>query len=1215
MSRKDPLIEHLKLESKTRKLDQLDSIEDEIFNQVALEGLAGVTLTRLSQILNAIHPSFNCLKDKSCLNHIWSVLTRCYLRYPEDVGIRVFFSNPKKTSESSVVNTRNKATSDSVSPPTPIPQAILKGPTVEKPLRLPQQTIQRLSKIDSLYPIQDRHVMGSCRDYLTRVEITDFIKELASKFGAKPQEALKELKNKYSLDHVFFVAGQLARMRLLLPNWADPNVNIKLREFCTLELIGKTRSLGVVFPNDKTLGRYRIMLMSKGFIGQYQETNSSPIEHHINRYSRPSSGCLNLTTTTEMINGVKNNEHRLDSSSDDEIRQSTKVPLSKLCCNPNKLKPDRSTLALVYDVIAESENGLTQLELRHKLLLPKFHIRNHLKNLLSLKMICSHISKNNDSPFRVFRTAHKSVRRKKKKKELVIEAKGIMAKWDERDLRAKKIIGHKRSSFSQAEDSLLILCRITSLLIEPNLKLSWCVHKRLVRDILHEELVESHDKTSDACLRRIKYLKRLTNNIMSINELTAELRDDQDISRLTKRAPESKQPLVGDERLNKFFIQMLKLVRNKTPNLLGLTSDVVVPHIPVGHFRNGQLLPICSSGVIKRQLVNTGKSMRRHMSLSASGMISAGLDGTNVKGNSGEDVVEIQDHRQLKRKFDLVDCQSIVTIKRARLYEPAKNKVDERLNTVRLVTMAFNLTNCLSPSKGLTKPIINLPEPSEPSRITIEKPRQTLIGLPTRDEIDGLEPEARDKAPSTSTSLSQSGGKRRPMSWLLDKFYSGYHDKLISSVLSNLNKRSLLTRKCGPERASLFKSRAKMSLKLNQSVLFLLNRHQSSSLMQLAHPISQLYRTDLNESNEMASIALLTCLCSANSFNLDLELKIPSTVVGIDQGNENFKSLCEKANERTREVLARFMSRCGTINSTDAETRSEVRSTQATRAPPTVAKEQDHNSISDPLAPGSSSLAPTKGPANLTVANKMDDSRRALFLLRHELKAHALDKCGSLSDCLIVQPCNVRFSSSEQLKCLAEPLQSFLDKKQPVDLIDDDKSSVQNRKQQSEQLGPYEKDKWLVRSFRLPGEIINEQTGLERDLETNKVPIEFSARLWKQIDGTVHLQTLFKLIESLLSWIIMFPGLERDLLEREFEHLLPSEHMLELLHLMVSLKLIESFHVEKHTKLPRLFGYKHLGQDQTHAVELDEKASLVCYQSEPTAYARFCQLLNYCHVN
>lgn len=261
MSRADPLIEHLKAESKTKEAGCLGSIDSEIFNQIALEGLAGINFTRLFQILSAIYPTFNCLKDKNCQNYVWSVITGRYLNYPEDVGLKIFYSNPRKSSDISTAKTRKSSTNNSTSP---IPQVSLaKSFTVEKPFKLLSQTTQRLGKIDSLYPVQDGHIMGSCKDYSTRAEITDHIKDLAYKHESKPQEAFKILKNRYSLDHVFIVAGQLSRFKILLPNWADPNVNIKLREFCTLELIGKTRSMGIVFPNDKTLGRYRIMLMSK----------------------------------------------------------------------------------------------------------------------------------------------------------------------------------------------------------------------------------------------------------------------------------------------------------------------------------------------------------------------------------------------------------------------------------------------------------------------------------------------------------------------------------------------------------------------------------------------------------------------------------------------------------------------------------------------------------------------------------------------------------------------------------------------------------------------------------------------------------------------------------------------------------------------------------------------------------------------------------------
>lgn len=1000
----DPVIEYLKKFPDNKTLTRSSyNISAEILDQIALEGLSGIKLGRLFHMLDALIPNLNCTQDENCQQYVWSIIVN---RYIPSKAVQAFYIDPKAKKEEESYNPPNK------------------GVIIEKKIQLPINTDKRHPKIDSLlHPVQDGFIMGSCAQYLSRIDISHELQHGSGNEGILT--SMYDTNQKYGFENIYFVANQIIRSKAILPDWADPNVDIKLREYCALELIGRSRTMGTTFPNDKALGRYRIMLVAKGFITQYQQSCTSPVEHHLLRFSSDQ-----VIASNKAAAAVANS--RNDSSDDEDDNNKS---LSSVCCDPTGLKSDRSILSMVYDIIAESR-GLTKLDMRKKLKLPKFHLRNHLKNLLSLRMICSHRPKDSDSQYRIYKTAHKSNKRKKVKEEESVKPTGVMSTWDEIDLRAKKMIGHKRSSFSQAEDSLLILCRISSILIDPSSRVSWCVHKRLIRDLLHGELVEAHDKTSDACLRRIKYLKKLPNNIMSINELTAELRDDPDIRKLTARF---EKPVESNDKLNKLFVQVLKTVRIKIPNLLGITTTESSP-------------VTCANGSTTTKTitsVGTSSNLRRASSMFSSGSASSGRSAIIGSGHSKSEMskersIEINDHEELKEKYELVDCQSVASILRAPTYEQAKNVVDVKFNNASLVTMAFILTSCLS--SGMVNNLLQTN-----SRVETELKME-----------EGEEEEAQQR--------QQVSNKRRAHQWLLEKFYSGYHDKLISSVLSKLNKRSLLTRKCPAEQASMYKPKTKMSLKLNQSVIFLLTRHHASSLMQLAHPINELYKIDLSESNEMASIALLTSLCSMRSFNLDLTLKVPEKIVEIDQNGEDF-------------------------------------------------------------------------------------------------------------DSLIVQPCKIDFFSEEPMKLNEEALDTFLQE--------------QNKQEQPLTC-------WLVKSFSLPQDKVLTSN---KEFETNKIQVEYSARLWKQIDGSVHMLTLFKLIESLLSWIIVYPGIERDLLDREFGHLMPSEHLFELLELMDNLKLITRNELKQRDEKPRLFGFT--------KGESNSRGSFT-YEARANAFINYCQLLNRC---
>lgn len=1100
----DKVVEDLRKCQKDKPVDQQTSMNSAIVDHVALEGLDGLTLKRLFNLLDALFPNFNIKNNISCQNYIWSIL-RSHLGFT----IKAYFNPHIQTNNSSASESRKDDANSQED------QKVEFDPTVtrvifDKPFKLPQQTVSRIVKVDSMvYPVQDGPIRGSCKNYTTRQDITEEVIDKFNDLG--PRGSLCALEQEYSLDRIYLVASQSIRDKTLLPSWSDPNVELKLREYCVLELIGKTRTLGCVFPNNKALGRYRIMLVKKKFITEYQETASSPIEHNLKSFSytrkwpgfiqqqyrsrRKSDYCKRAITcdVTDLKDSDDDNNDNASSSSDDEdeddenqnsIDKQSKVTLSKICCNPWIMKPRESILTVIYKTIARAENGLTQLDLRRILNLPKFHVRNHLKNLISIQMIWSE-PVTIDNPFRRYKVAYFT--RKKKRRDALT---GVMAKWDERDVKAKKFLGHKRSSFSQAEDSLLILCRIASILIEPNQpKHSWCgINKRIIRDILHEEMVESLDKTSDACLRRIKYLKRLKNNVMSINELTAELREDGDIRELLEH--KRIESIKKGKKMRKLFRSVLKTIRVKIPNLLddGLNSSRVISNAI--EFRPPALAGLQSSS-IKPLAISEGVSGR------------PALDNQR-NGEHAERFVEVKSHKDLLDKYLIEDCQTVApsaASRRTPTFDPSRG--DSKQNNVALVTMAYILSNAFN-----------------------QQPDQRL-------------------AQSSPNHHERQLTTRKIQQNILDRFYSSYQEKLISSVLGKLSKRSLLTRKCSAEGTgggkltaaatgtitTSYASKFSSSIKLNQSVLFSLNRHNSTSLIQLAESIDEVYKIDLSESNQMSTFALLTSLYSSSAFNLDLKLKIPEDVVkGIDRESVNFST-----------------------------------------------------------------------------------------------------------DCLIVRPCNVSFQCDNELKLIAKgTLQSFFEKHQshpraaasPIRSVE---AAAATTTKSSPSSTNSVRENWLVKSFKIDPEKeidvlasaraaaveLMRKEGTKRDKKSVnhdrlaslqfENSVEFTARLWKRVDGEIERKTLFKLMESLLSWMIVFPGITLKQLKLEFNHLMPVEHLIELLELMESLKLInfkdQSRECSYFKKKPRLFGYG----DANDKEQTDDRYKF--YEAQENAFAQYCQLI------
>ena len=85
--------------------------------------------------------------------------------------------------------------------------------------------------------------------------------------------------------------------------------------------------------------------------------------------------------------------------------------------------------------------------------------------------------------------------------------------YDAEDRLALKRMTKERVDWSTSEDSLLLLCRVTSSFMDDrkHMIVPWTT----VRDVLHKHLPHSLDKTSKACQRRLNYV--LKNAQTSLN--------------------------------------------------------------------------------------------------------------------------------------------------------------------------------------------------------------------------------------------------------------------------------------------------------------------------------------------------------------------------------------------------------------------------------------------------------------------------------------------------------------------------------------------------------------------------------------------------------------------------------------------------------------------------------------------------------------------------
>nr|XP_045612135.1 general transcription factor 3C polypeptide 1-like isoform X1 [Procambarus clarkii] len=100
--------------------------------------------------------------------------------------------------------------------------------------------------------------------------------------------------------------------------------------------------------------------------------------------------------------------------------------------------------------------------------------------------------------------------------------------YDEEDRAALRRMNKLRVDWSSAEDSFLLLCKVASSFLFPNIR-SQMITFSLVRDLLHERFPEARNKTSRACQRRINYIMKNPTTEDNVAIFLEEVKQDTNI--------------------------------------------------------------------------------------------------------------------------------------------------------------------------------------------------------------------------------------------------------------------------------------------------------------------------------------------------------------------------------------------------------------------------------------------------------------------------------------------------------------------------------------------------------------------------------------------------------------------------------------------------------------------------------------------------------------
>lgn len=166
---------------------------------------------------------------------------------------------------------------------------------------------------------------------------------------------------------------------------------------------------------------------------------------------------------------------------------------------------------------------------------------------------------------------------------------------DEKDKKALQLMSKLRVDWSQTEDNVLLLCKVAALYVSPNMR-KFSINNTIIRDVLHDLLPTSLNKTSRACQRRIVYMLKNKATTHSVVLHLEEIRQDQEINtkfgNLLDNLKSSKvSQEVFDETVKSQFKDLVKFIKDKIERPHGYQQEniEIIPDTLEGFYQKYQL--------------------------------------------------------------------------------------------------------------------------------------------------------------------------------------------------------------------------------------------------------------------------------------------------------------------------------------------------------------------------------------------------------------------------------------------------------------------------------------------------------------------------------------------------------------------------------------------------------------------------------------------------
>jgi general transcription factor 3C polypeptide 1 len=198
--------------------------KSKLLEEIALEGLEGITISALWTRLANVQPEFPLALDDDSKRFLWEIIVTHeefkFYALPEARGKLVIFDRFQYTNAETGICVESADHPEDIYPP----------------------------KV-----IREGNIKGSCFAYFTREDVTGELRTEEGTITCSLENAIKEWD-----DRLVIVASQEMRNTTLFGPEADPSIDLPEKHFCLLERIGRARWQGEV-----TQGKYSLQVFKE----------------------------------------------------------------------------------------------------------------------------------------------------------------------------------------------------------------------------------------------------------------------------------------------------------------------------------------------------------------------------------------------------------------------------------------------------------------------------------------------------------------------------------------------------------------------------------------------------------------------------------------------------------------------------------------------------------------------------------------------------------------------------------------------------------------------------------------------------------------------------------------------------------------------------------------------------------------------------------------